>query len=126
MQTTNVKNIDNKHAEWNKSLGFYKDELDIFKERLDEVAEKNTAKETLQMVEHFQNQFMIQAENIDILQHDINEHVNEIAKETLQHAGHINSENMVGHINLEERFEKQTIIFKGLKEEFMKFLSKVM
>ena len=126
MQTTNVKNLDNKHSEWIKTLGFYKDELAIFNKRLTKVAEKNTSMEVMQMVEHFQNQFLVQAENIDILQHDINEHVSVLAGEILDHAGHINSDNETIHFVLLERVEKAASIFKEMKEEFMKFLSKTM
>ena len=126
MQTTSVKNIDNKHSEWNNSLSFYKDELKIYKERLNEITEKNTTKEIMQLVEHFQNQFLIQAENIDILQHDINEHVSSIAKEVLQHAGHVDVGQIPVHAVLQGKVEKEAFIFKGIKEEFMKFLSKVM
>ena len=126
MQTTNIKNIDNKHSEWSKNLGFYKDELTIFKERLKEIVEKNTAKETMQMAEHFQNQFLIQSENIDILQHDINEHTGLITKQVLQHAGHVNRDEATAHLVLLERVEREAFIFKGLKDELMKFLSKKM
>ncbi len=126
MQTENVKTIDNKSSDWAKWLGFYEEELNIFKERLDEVAAKNTAAEIVQMIEHFQNQFLIQAENIDILQHDINEHVHRMAKEIQQHAGHIDRKEMTTHASLNERFEAEVVIFKDLKEEFMKFLGKVM
>jgi predicted nucleic acid-binding protein len=126
MPTTSVKNIDNKHSNWKNILGFYKDELNVFKERLNEIAEKNTAKETMQMVEHFQNQFLIQSENIDLLQHDINEHVSVIAKEVLQHAGHVDRDQIPAHLILQERVEKETFIFKGIKMEFMNFLSRLM
>jgi len=126
MQTTSVKNIDNNHSEWKNILGFYKDELDVFKERLNEVAQKNTGKEIMQMVEHFQNQFVIQSENIDILLHDINEHVSSLASEILHHAGHIDKHQIPEHFVLQERVEREALIFVGIKTEFMKFLSKVM
>jgi hypothetical protein len=126
MQTINVKHISREHADWSASLGFYKDELAVFTRRLTEVAEKNTAIEITKNVEHFQNQFLLQAENIDILQHDINIHVSKLAREAQSHAGHINQEEQITHDKLKERFGAQESIFIALKEEFMKFLSKVM
>ena len=126
MQTTSVKNIDNKHGEWANSLGFYKDELKIFTERLREVAAKNTALGTMQLVEHFQNQFLIQSENIDILQHDIHQHVSILAIEVLQHAALIDRHELASHLLLKERVEKEADIFKNLKAAFMGFLSRVM
>jgi hypothetical protein len=126
MQTTSIKKIDNHHSEWKSLLGFYKDELEVFKNRLTEVAEKNTARETMQMTEHFQNQFLIQAENIDILLHDINEHLHLLANDVLQHGGHIAKDEMLVRDLLKSRVEKEQDIFTQIKTEFMRFLSKVM
>jgi len=126
MQTLNVKNIDNKHSEWKNILGFYKDELNIFRERLNEIAGKYTSKEVMQMVEHFQNQFLVQSESIDTLQHDINAHLNTIAKAAMLNAGHVAKDLEPAHTVLQERVERETVIFKDIKVEFMKFLSKLM
>jgi hypothetical protein len=126
MQTTSIKNVTNEHAEWKSTLGFYKDELVIFKNRLTEVAGKNNSKENMQMTEHFQNQFLIQTENIDILQHDINEHLNAMAKEVQDDAGHVSKEQLVTHVKLKTRFESEQKVFTGIKKEFTAFLSKVM
>ena len=126
MQTTSIKNVSPNHEEWKNALGFYKDELNVFKHRLTEVASKNTAKETMQLVEHFQNQFLIQHENIDILRHDINEHLIRMAKEVQLHAGHIDKDEVPVHFLLKERFENEQKVFTDLKEEFQQFLSKVL
>jgi hypothetical protein len=126
MQTTTIKKVSNEYLEWQSTLGFYKDELAIFKNRLTEVAAKNTGRETMQMVEHFQNQFLIQTESIDILHHDINEYQNAMAKEIQQHAGHVNAPQLSTHTLLKSRFENEEKIFTGIKKEFTGFLSKVM
>jgi hypothetical protein len=126
MQTTNIKKVSNEYAEWQSTLGFYKDELAIFKNRLTEVAAKNTAKEIMQMVEHFQNQFLIQSESIDILHHDINEYQNGMAKEIQQHAGHVNTTQLSSRTLLKNRFENEEKVFTGIKKEFAGFLSKAM
>jgi hypothetical protein len=127
MPTTSIKSATtNKHAEWKSTLGFYKDELGIFKNRLTEIAGKNTGRETMQMTEHFQNQFLIQTENIDILQHDITEHLNAMAKEAQDNAGHVSKEQLGTHAKLKTRFESEQKIFAGIKKEFTNFLSKVM
>lgn len=126
MQATSVKNIDNKHTEWKNTLGFYRDELNVFRKRLEEIAEKNNGKEVMSMVEHFQNQFLVQSEIIDVLQHDINEHISLVAREAIDNTGHINRDQIAAHFSLQERQEREIIIFKDLKNEFMGFLSKVM
>jgi hypothetical protein len=126
MQTTTIKKVHNKYAEWQNTLSFYKDELVIFKNRLTEVASKNTAMETMQMVEHFQNQFLIQTESIDILHHNINEYQNAMAKEIQQYAGHINVMQLSFYDDLKNRFESEEKVFTGIKKKFAGFLSKVM
>jgi hypothetical protein len=126
MQTLSVKNIDNRHSEWQSVLGFYKDELDFFKNKLEEAAAKNTAKETMQMIEHFQNQFLVQAENIDILLHDINEHLHLLAKNVQQHAGHASKEQMAARDLLKSRVKVGQDIFRQIKIEFMRFLNRLM
>jgi NAD-dependent SIR2 family protein deacetylase len=126
MQTTTIKKSGNEYLEWQNTLGFYKDELGIFKKRLTEVAAKNTSKEIMQMVEHFQNQFLIQTENIDILHHDINAYQDAVAKEIQQHAGHVNTTQLASHDLLKKRFENEEKVFTGIKKEFAGFLSKVM
>ena len=126
MQTLSIKNIDNRHSEWKSVLGFYKDELKLFKNWLEEVALKNTSKEIMQMTEHFQNQFLIQAESIDILLHDINEHLHLLANNIQQHAGHIDKEQMEVRDILQSRFKKEQHIFREIKAEYMRFLSKTM
>ncbi len=126
MQTTSIKNVSHNHEEWKNTLGFYKDELAIFKNRLTEVAAKNTAKETMQMVEHFQNQFLIQGENIDILRHDINGHLTRMANEAQLNAGHIDKDEIPVHFLLKDRFEDEQKVYNVLKQEFQQFLSSVM
>lgn len=126
MQTTSIKNSSTEHAEWKNALGFYKDELGFFKNRLTAIASKNSGREIMQMVEHFQNQFLIQSENIDILRYDINEHLNGVAKEIQQHAGHISSEQLSVYRLLKDRFESEQKVFTGIKEEFAQFSGKVM
>ncbi|MGG9963453.1 hypothetical protein [Ferruginibacter sp. SUN106] len=126
MLTTSIKKVTGNHDEWTNSLGFYKDELMIYKKRLLEVVSKNTNKEIMQMVEHFQNQFLVQSENIDILRHDINKHMKRMAAEIQLHAGHVDREELPIHFLLKDRFETEQKVFTHLKEEFQQFLVKVM
>ena len=68
------------HVEWANKLLFYKDDLTVMQNRLDEIAKKNTANDVMKSVEHFQNQFKIQREQIDLLKHEINVHEDAIEK----------------------------------------------
>ncbi|MFM8243456.1 MAG: hypothetical protein ACKN86_11675 [Crocinitomicaceae bacterium] len=70
-----------KHLDYLNRLEFYTEEIAILKERLSEVTAKNTDKEGLKQFEHFQNQFIIQRNNIDELKHTIKIHENELQME---------------------------------------------
>jgi hypothetical protein len=126
MQPTSIKTAGNHYGEWKSSLGFYKDELTIFKNRLTEIVSKNNSKEIMKTVEHFENQFLLQSENIDILQHDIGAHLNAMAGEIKEHAGHISSGQLAEEAQLKDRFESESKVYKELRDEFMQFLEKVM
>jgi hypothetical protein len=126
MQTTGSKHLTNEYQSWQNALGFYKDELGVYKNRLTEVAGKNTAQETMQQVEHFQNQFLIQVKSIDTLNHDIKIHLNEMAGTLQDSAGHVSQAQLAAQAQLKERYETESKVFASLKVEFTQFLSKVM
>lgn len=122
-------NIIDQHLEnqdWLKRLAFYKEEIVILKERLDEVTTKNNALDFLKDVEHFQNQFIVQRNNIDELGHSIkmneqrlvNEvNANPVAVDRRKVENHVTEEDFIGY------FEKN---FAELRTDYNKFLSKWM
>ncbi len=59
------------HTEWLSKLKFYTDEISILKGRLEEIASKNNQQNVLAQVEHFQNQLIVQKNNIDEISHTI-------------------------------------------------------
>ena len=63
MKTEKIYTQYNENKEWTSNLSFYKDEIKIMENRLVEITSKNTSKEILAQVEHFQNQLIIQKEN---------------------------------------------------------------
>jgi hypothetical protein len=126
MQATSSKQMSYDYTSWQQALGFYKDELGIFKNRLTEVAAKNTGQATMQQVEHFQNQLLIHIESIDTLRHDINMHLTEMAGTLQTHAGHVTHAQLESQAALKDRYETEAKLFAELKQEFNKFLAKVM
>ncbi len=64
------ENIYKQHEEntdWMSRVAFYKDEITILQRILTEIASKNTGDEALKEVEHYQNQFIVQQDNLDHL-----------------------------------------------------------
>ncbi|AXY74060.1 hypothetical protein D3H65_08725 [Paraflavitalea soli] len=75
-----VLTIHKRLNELNSVISFCRDELKIYQRRLEEVVSKNTGKDILAQVEHFQNQFILQGEQLDVLEHKVNLRRNELEK----------------------------------------------
>lgn len=112
------------HKTWLNYLSFYKDEMQIFQKRLEEIALKYTAPEFLASVEHFQNQLILQKEQHDILRHDIKQYENHI--EALYEANPVKAENSrpKAEVELADRVETFSRLFHEMKDEFYRFLAK--
>lgn len=126
MTYTTVTHCGNDHSHWLKDLGFYDEELDTLEKRLLEIVRKNNSKEVMTGVEHYQNQFLIQRNNIDQLQHDIHEHDRNVAAEAQAHAGKMKSAEVGEHSKLKQQVEVFEKVFNELRHEFNGFLSKWM
>jgi tRNA U34 5-carboxymethylaminomethyl modifying enzyme MnmG/GidA len=126
---TTKANIFDQHSEnqdWLKSLEFYKEEITILKKRLEEVTVKNNAPEFLKDVEHYQNQFIVQRNNIDELAHSIKMNEKEIVKEVNANPVAVEHRKVESHepeADYLGYFEKN---FATLRADYNKFLSKWM
>ncbi len=122
-----ISHLGNAHSDWLRALDFYKLETVILKERLTEIAGKNTGAEVMKEVEHFENQFKIQGDNIDRLRHEIHVNLASISREAQRSsAGYIDGILLVQHNNLKERYEAEEKIFNELRRDFNKFASAMM
>lgn len=127
MNTTisRTKHIDELHFDhqlWTNQIRFYRDELLIYQKRLEEVASKNTATDVRKKIEHFQNQFILQKEQIDMLRHDTKIHENWIAKYAKENPEGIDQEYFADHENMRRRMVKFIDLYNELKKEFILFL----
>lgn len=114
------------NTEWMSKLDFYKDEIAILKGRLEEITTKNNAPEVLSQVEHFQNQWIIQRNNIDEISHQVKANEASLLKE-------INSNPVaVDHRKTEYHAQEQELVnsfeknFNDLRQEFNAFSAKWM
>jgi hypothetical protein len=124
--TAKTKHIDDlhfEHALWTSEARFYADELKIYQKRLEEVASKNTSQEVRKQVEHFQNKFIIQKEQLDILNHEVNIHEQWLAKIAKQNPIAIDHQLFADHKTIHERMEVFPKIYNELKNEFKRFLA---
>lgn len=121
-----IKELHDEHKIWLNKLLFYQDELIIMAGRIAEVEKKNSSDEVHALVDHFQNQFVIQKEQIDILKHDIRSHELFLEGAIIKNHDSIDQEKFSDHKKHRESilvFEK---IFNDLRGELIQFLSKWM
>lgn len=114
------------HTEWINRLAFYNDEIRIMQNRLEEIVNKNTSKEILMEVEHFQNQLLIQARNIQELRRGIKSDESRVQGAILENP--VASDHRLAEDHTKERqgFESFEKNFNSLWQEFKLFSAKRM
>jgi hypothetical protein len=127
MNKVSISHISNMHNQWLRSLNFYKTELGILKGLLTEIAGKNTGSEATKEVEHFENQFKVQTNNIDMLCHEIHVNIDAISK-AAQHAsaGYVDGKLLTDHTALGNKADDLEKIVTELVHSFRKFAQKWM
>ena len=111
---------------WLNELKFYKDEIKIFNRRLEDIVSRDTSKEVMQQLEHFQNQYIRQSEVIDELRHEVKQHENILEQEVLNNPVTVDHRNFEDHTELRDQADQFKKIYHDLKIEFMSFLTKWM
>lgn len=126
MSKTSITHLDNEHNDWLRALDFYKQECGILKERLTEVAGKNTGEEVGKMSEQFESRIKIQVTNIDMLRHNINENLHNISEDAKNSAGHVGQQLIDKHGELREQFIEEEKLIAELRHDFNRFAAKWM
>ena len=126
MSYTNATNLSAEHTEWLGKLDFYEKELGILKERLTEIAGKNSSFEARAGIEHFQNQFIVQQNNIDELKHAVKENMHLAFEEVKEHAGHIGSGTVSEYKIIDDAVRSFEKVVNELRHEFNLYLAKWM
>lgn len=124
--TINIKHISNLNNDCLRALTFYKQELSILQDRLEEIVGKNTGSETTMGVEHFQNQFLIHANEMDQLLYRIKKNDKELETEIKTTAIYVQEETAVQHEQIHEAYQTEEKIFNELRQEFNRFAAKWM
>lgn len=125
MKTEKAYTLHVEHSQWLENLKFYDDEIGILRSRITEVAAKNTSQEVMKEIEHFQNQLIIQKNEIDELRHAIKDHENYIENAVAQNPA-ADHKYVNDHAVERDRMDSFEKLFKDMKSELNKFLSKTM
>ncbi|MBL7982344.1 MAG: hypothetical protein JNL52_11110 [Flavobacteriales bacterium] len=124
--TKHLSDLHFEHNVWLNTLQFCKEEITIFERRMEELVARNTDKTLLAELEHFQNQYIREREVIDELRHGIKEHENFLEKEMKEHPVAIEHRAFGDHTELRDRMVTFEKLYRELKDEFHRWLSKVM
>ena len=111
--------------EWTRNIDFYFADLTILQERLNEVANKNTKEPVMANVEHFQNQFIVQKDNLQVLKHKINVQKDSLEAEVKKLVSLADLDIVDTQHFLRESIQLNEKIFLELKHSFYRFLAKV-
>ena len=126
METKKVYDLHEENKEMLNKLAFYKDEIGVMKNRISEIASKNTSKEVLSMVEHFQNQLIVQRNNIDELNHKVKEHESVLVQNAKDNPVAVDRRSVEDHPEMRDAFSSFEKVFNDLRHELNGFLSKTM
>ena len=124
METIKIEVLHAEHREWLNKIDFYQDDLKIMRHRLEEVAARNTDKSLLAQVEHFQNQFVIQRNELDEMKHAIHQSESSIAENIAQNGTAVNRRSMPDDQAMRDRMAQFEKLFLQLRVELMSFLAK--
>ena len=114
------------HTEWLNKLSFYVDEISVMQKRIEEIAKKNTAKEVKIKIEHFQNQFLIQKNNIDALKRHIKDDEKLLKDNIMKNETAVDHRKIEDHIAERQDIEVFETNFNALRKEFNLFLAEWM
>jgi hypothetical protein len=126
METSPLFELHTEHLEQINRLKFYKDEIEIMRNRLSEIVQKNSSPEILSLVDRYENQFLIQENAIADLKHKIKAKQKSVELSITANpiaADHRKGEAERGMEEEVDTFEKN---FNELRSEYIKFLSRRM
>jgi len=125
MQTT-IKKLSNDHEGWKSDLAFYRDEINFFRGKLQEVAKANNVHPIIEKIEHFQNVLDIHDSKHSELNHDIEQYIHHVYQDGLAHANHITALTAQKYESLKDKMTITAKLHNDLKNEFKGFLQKVL
>jgi hypothetical protein len=100
--------------------------MTILGKRISEVASRNTSKDIQAQIEHFQNQLIIQKNQLDHLQHNIKQQENEVEENIRQNPTAVDRRKMDDHSGLRDEVATFDKLFHAMRTEMMEFLSRTM
>jgi chromosome segregation ATPase len=121
MVTTEIAQLSKECNAWRETLRSFKDEFGRFKNRLQDLAGRQTQRDVLLEVEHLDNQFHIQLINIHDLKQSIKIHQRQIDAGMAASNGTLSDEILAHHENLFDEYQQLESTLTELRSEFGHF-----
>ncbi len=121
-----LSDLHYEHRIWLNELKFYKEELTILQERLEEIVSKNTNNEVEAGVESFQNRFELQRQHLSDIKHRIKKHEAFLASYAQDHPIAVDHVHFTDHTDIRENLERFRELYQEMKHEFNRFAIKWM
>lgn len=121
-----LTDLHTERRNWLNILSFCMDEMDSMKNRLAEIVSANNKTETTAQAEHFQNQFIIQRDVLEVLSHDIHETESAMVKQIEANPVATDRKTAPDHLELRDRVATFERLFTELKQEFNTFAAKTL
>lgn len=121
-----IKDLHFEHNLWLNELKFFREELEIFEHRLDELVKRYTTESVLTRLEQFQNKFIHQREVIHELKHKVKAHEKQLAAFAEEHPVAVDHQYFNDHTSLRDEMQQYRSIFNELKENFFRYLAEWM
>ena len=123
---TSIYSQHQEHSQWLNILSFYADDILIMQKRIEEIARKNNAKEVNLKIEHFQNQLIIQKNNMDEIKHTIKQDERHLQAEVLKNETAVDHRKVEDHAQEREDLKAFENNFNKLRKELNVFAAQWM
>jgi ribonucleotide reductase alpha subunit len=125
-KSTPIYQQHEENREFTSKLDFYKDEIKILEGRLGELASKNSKSDILGELEKYQNQLIIQRNNIDEIAHKVKINEDALEREIDKNPVAVDHRHVPNHGAEKELVEGFETNFHSLRADLNGFISKWM
>jgi hypothetical protein len=119
-----LKDLSFDHELWDNEMKYFRNELEIFDHRMEEIIGRSENRDFLREFEHFQNQFIRQNEVWDILNQKVRKHRKKLMRNLADVQSDPEHEYFNEHARLREEFDTFVRIYTEIKNKFFVFLDK--
>lgn len=122
MVTTDISQLTGECSTWRNTLRDQRSQFGSLKSKLQQLSTNLQDKQSLQGLEHLQNQFYIQLINIHDLKHAIREH-EQIATWELDRNGQVSDATWSAHEELHDQYQHLQTTLQYVQQEFKHFVA---